>query len=246
LPSKQNFDKPPNHDKIIIMRYYPVYLDLHDVSCLVVGGGQVGERKVKTLQACGAKVLLVSRELTPYLSREFQEKRISVLSDSYHPGLLDGCFLVIGATDNPEVNRQISLDAKQRGLLCNIVDSPKECNFILPSLVARGDLLIAISTSGQSPALAKKIRRHLEEEFPPVYESYLNLLGRIRLQVLAQGQPQEANQKLFETLVSSPLFPWLKTNDVEAIYHFLEKLLRPPIPRSELVEILHQPVQHHQ
>jgi len=228
------------------MRYYPVYLDLLDVACLVVGGGQVGERKVKTLQSCKAKVRLVSRELTPYLSREVHEKRITFLSDSYHPELLEGCFLVIGATDDPEVNHQISLEAKRRGLLCNIVDRPRECNFILPSLVERGDLLIAISTSGQSPALAKKIRRHLEEEFPPVYESYLKLLGRIRLHVLAQGQPQEVNQQLFEALVNAPLLSWLKANEITAIYHFLENLIRPPIPRSDLVDLLSRPIQHQQ
>jgi precorrin-2 dehydrogenase/sirohydrochlorin ferrochelatase len=220
------------------MRYYPVFLDLRQKNCLVVGGGQVGERKVKTLQACGARVRLVSRDLTPYLSREIREKRVSFVSGSYQAGLLEGCFLVIGATDDPQVNRRISSDARQRGLLCNIADSPEECNFILPSLLERGDLLIAVSTSGQSPALAKKIRRQLEREFPPVYETYLKLLGRIRLHVLAQGRPQEENRRLFETLVDSQLLPWLEAGEVEHIYFFLENLLRPPIPRPELAEIL--------
>jgi precorrin-2 dehydrogenase/sirohydrochlorin ferrochelatase len=228
------------------MRYYPVFLDLRGQACLVVGGGQVGERKVRTLQSCGARVCLVSRDLTPYLSREVREDRLTYLAAAYYPELLEGCFLVIGATDDPEVNRRISLDARQRGLLCNIVDSPGECNFILPSVVERGDLLIAVSTSGQSPALAKKIRRQLEEEFPPVYERYLKLLGRIRLHVLAQGRPQEDNQRLFETVVNAPLLSWLKVDDDQALFHFLEGLIHPPIPRSDLADILNRPIPHQQ
>jgi precorrin-2 dehydrogenase/sirohydrochlorin ferrochelatase len=151
---------------------------------------------------------------------------------------MEACFLVIGATDDSLLNRQISREAKRRGILCNIVDSPQECNFILPSLVRRGDLVLAVSTSGKSPALAKKIRRQLEKEFPEVYELYLRLLGKIRLHVLAQARPQEDNQRLFESLVDSPLLSWLAGGDFKAVTGFLDDVLDPPLPLSELAAIL--------
>ena len=223
------------------MRYYPIFLDLENRPCLVIGGGQVGERKVRTLQECGAKVRLISREMTPYLEREVQENRLLLLAQDYKPELMEACFLVIGATDDPLVNRQISREAMRRGILCNIVDSPRDCNFILPSLVRRGDLVLAVSTSGKSPALAKKIRRQLEKDFPEIYELYLKLLGKIRLHLLAQARPQEDNQRLFETLVDSPLLSWLASGDFKAVTGFLADFLDPPLPLSELAVILNPP-----
>ena len=162
------------------MRYYPVFLDLQNLPCLVIGGGQVGERKVKTLQSCAAKVFLISRDLTPYLEEEVRQGRIELLAPAYQTEHLAGKFLVIGATDDPNLNGKIGREARERGLLCNIVDKPQECNFILPSLVSRGDLTIAVSTAGKSPALAKKIRQDLERVFPEIYGLYLELLGQIR------------------------------------------------------------------
>jgi precorrin-2 dehydrogenase/sirohydrochlorin ferrochelatase len=223
------------------MRYYPAFLDLRDVSCLVVGGGQVGERKIKTLQSCGARVSLISRELTPYLQEEVLQGRIGFLAPDYQSGHLTGKFLVIGATDDPVLNEKIGREARGRGLLCNIVDKPRECNFILPSLVTRGDLTIAVSTAGNSPALAKKIRQDLEKEFTEIYALYLELLGQIRNEILARKLSQEENQKIFQTLVNAPVLSWLKSGNFESLYELLDHLLDPPYPRSKLTEILNQP-----
>ena len=142
------------------------------------GGGQVGERKVKTLQASGADVHLVSPELTSYLAEEVRQGRVRLLASTFLPEHLEGLFLVIGATDDPEVNQRISSEARSRNLLCNIVDKPRECTFIVPSAIHRGDLIIAVSTGGRSPALAKKIRQDLENLFPDIYVNYLELLGQ--------------------------------------------------------------------
>jgi precorrin-2 dehydrogenase / sirohydrochlorin ferrochelatase len=215
------------------MRYYPVFLDLQNVSCLVIGGGQVGERKVKTLLSCGARVYLISRELTPYLQEEQQAGRITLLAQSYETDLLKDMFLVIGATDDPDLNGKIGQEAREQGILCNIVDDPKECNFILPSLVSRGDLTMAVSTAGKSPALAKKIRQDLEAGFPEIYGPYLDLLGRIRTEILGRQRPQKENQKIFEALVDSPLLTWLKAGTLEPIYDLLDRLIDPPVPRSK-------------
>ncbi len=222
------------------MRYYPVFLDLQDIPCLVIGGGQVGERKVKTLQSCGAEVYLISRELTPYLDEEVRQERIILLAPVYETRYLKDKFLIIGATDDLELNKRIGREARGRGMLCNIVDDPPECNFILPSLVCRGDLTIAVSTSGASPALAKKIRRTLEGEFPESYGGYLDLLGHIRSQVLARGMAQKENQKIFEALVDSPLLSWLEAGTLGPVYELLDHLIDPPLPRPPLTEILNK------
>jgi precorrin-2 dehydrogenase / sirohydrochlorin ferrochelatase len=222
------------------MRYYPVFLDLHNLPCLVIGGGQVGERKVKTLQSCAAKVFLISRDLTPYLEEEVRQGRIELLAPAYQTEHLAGKFLVIGATDDPNLNGKIGREARERGLLCNIVDKPRACNFILPSLVSRGDLTIAVSTAGKSPALAKKIRQDLEKVFPEIYGLYLELLGQIRNEILARNLSQQENQKIFQTLVDSPVLSWVESGNLEALYDLMDQLLDPPFPRFKLSEILDQ------
>jgi len=217
------------------MRYYPAFLDLQGLSCLVVGGGQVGERKVKTLMDCGAVVYLVSPELTPFLEEEVRQDRVRLLAPEFLPEHLEGMFLVIGATDDPEVNQRISLEARARNLLCNIVDKPRECNFIVPSQVHRGDLLIAVSTGGRSPALAKKIRQDLENLFPDSYSIYVALLGRVREYLLARGLPQARNQQIFESLIEAPILESIQRGDREELTKQLIRLLDPP-PRPEEVE----------
>ena len=222
------------------MRYYPVFLDLHNLPCLVIGGGQVGERKVKTLQSCAAKVFLISRDLTPYLEEEVRQGRIELLAPAYQTEHLAGKFLVIGATNDPNLNGKIGREARERGLLCNIVDKPQECNFILPSLVSRGDLTIAVSTAGKSPALAKKIRQDLERVFPEIYGLYLELLGQIRNEILARNLSQQENQKIFQTLVDSPVLSWVESGNFDALYDLMDQFLDPPFPRFKLNKILNQ------
>ena len=217
------------------MRYYPAFLDLQGLACLVVGGGQVGERKVKTLVDCGAVVHLVSPELTPFLEEEVRQGRVRLLAPEFLPEHLEGMLLVIGATDDPEVNRRISAEARSRNLLCNIVDKPRECNFIVPSQVRRGDLVIAVSTGGRSPALAKKIRQDLENLFPDIYSSYVALLGRVREYLLAQGLPQAKNRQIFASLIEAPILESLRKGDREDLTSQLIRLLDPP-PRLKEVE----------
>ena len=135
------------------MRYYPVHLDIKNQNCLVVGGGGVGTRKVKTLLECGARVTVVSPDPSQQLAKLASEGSITLTQRIYRSADLDGMFLVIGATDDENLNQQISTDAEKSNILCNIADRPEVCNFILPSIVRRGDLVITISTSGKSPAL---------------------------------------------------------------------------------------------
>jgi len=136
------------------MRYYPVFLDLKERLCVVVGGGRVAERKIKTLLRTGARVKVISPRLTASLARLKKRKRIFYLSRTYRRGDLRGAFLAIGATDDRFINERIFGDAAAGRIPVNVVDDPAHSSFIVPSIVQKKDLLVAISTSGKSPALA--------------------------------------------------------------------------------------------
>lgn len=127
-----------------------------------MGGGDVAERKAERLLDFGAHVSIVGKSLTPLLETMKREGRIEHVEADYDEAFLGDAFLVIGATDRDDINAKISRDCKNKGVLVNIVDDPEKCDFILPSIMRQGDLLIAISTGGKSPALAKKMRQELE------------------------------------------------------------------------------------
>lgn len=188
-----------------IVKYYPVCLDIREKRCVVVGGGDVAERKILRLLECGAVVTVVSRKLTTTLMDMVAQGKLSHVDDNYDQQYLAGIFLVIGATDREEVNDRIAADCRARGVMVNIVDDPGRCDFILPSLVSRGSLSIAVSTEGKSPALARKLREELSERFGPDYEGYLELLGWLREKIIAAGRPADDNRDIFTALVNSPL-----------------------------------------
>jgi precorrin-2 dehydrogenase/sirohydrochlorin ferrochelatase len=207
------------------MRYYPIYLDIKNKPCLVIGGGGVGTRKVRTLLAYGAQVTVVSPELSDPLRSLANEGTIGWRNRSYEANDLQGIFLVFGATDDDELNRRIHADAEAKNVLCNIADRPAVCNFILPSIVQRGDLSIAISTSGKSPAFAKKLRKDLETQFGAEYGIFLELMGRIRQKLLSQAHEPEAHKHLFEQLIDGGLLIFLKEADVKRTDLLLLKVL---------------------
>ena len=160
--------------------YYPIMLNIQGEKCVIVGGGKVALRKAKMLLECGAKVTVISPALHQDLVRLAQDKAIRLIKRDYKPGDLDGTVIVIAATDAEEINRSVAHEAKKRGILVNVVDDPGESDFIVPSFLRRGDLTIAISTGGTSPALAKKIRTKLEQDFGKEYGLLLPLIGEVR------------------------------------------------------------------
>jgi precorrin-2 dehydrogenase/sirohydrochlorin ferrochelatase len=207
------------------MKYYPVHLDIKNRNCLVVGGGAVGTRKVNTLLACGARVTVVSPDPAQPLKKMAAEGSITLKERAYRTVDLKDMFLVIGATDDEKLNRQISEEAEQIGILCNIADRPEACNFILPSVVQRGDLVITISTSGQSPALAKRLRRKLEAQFGEEYADFLLLMGAIRKKLLSQAHEPEAHKAVFNQLIDSDLVELLRTGQRRQLNLLLYKIL---------------------
>ena len=218
------------------MRYYPVQLDIRGRNCLVVGGGAVGTRKVETLLACGAQVTVVSPVATEPLRGLAAEGAISLTLRDYASEDLAEMFLVIGATDDEALNRRISADAERRQILCNIADRPDVCNFILPSILQRGDLTITVSTSGKSPAFAKKLRRTLAAQYGEEYAAFLDLMGAIRQRLLAQAHAPEAHKPLFEALIDSDLPALIRANQRDAINALLEKVLGKGYRVEELLD----------
>ncbi|MFP3982558.1 MAG: bifunctional precorrin-2 dehydrogenase/sirohydrochlorin ferrochelatase, partial [Desulfurivibrionaceae bacterium] len=162
------------------MSYFPVCLDLNNRPCLVIGGGRVAARKAKQLLACGAEVSVISPELDSELAVLADAGQINWQQRFYKKGDLVRAFLVIAATDDPAVQSAVYAEAEDVGVLLNVADAPQWCNFILPATVRRGDLAVSISTSGRSPALAKKLREDLEEQFGNEYDLLLRLLGSLR------------------------------------------------------------------
>jgi len=197
------------------MRTYPMFVSLEGRHCLVVGAGQVGLRKIASLLDCGAAGLTVIEPAAPSQAlRELAARPgVTLLRRDFESGDLDGVFLAIAATSDPDQNLRIGALCRQRGIFCNIVDSPELGSFLVPSSVQRGDLTIAISTGGRSPALAKRIRKDLQERFGEEYAGFLKLMGRLRPMLLALGRPSEENAAIFRRLAGSRLLEALRADD---------------------------------
>lgn len=218
------------------MPYYPIFLDLNNQKVLVVGGGTVAERKIQNLLRYGCQIYVVSPHLTPHLKKLAAEKKIHHIPHEALGKALDEAFMVIAATDDPEVNSQIASQAKERGLLINAVDQPEDCNFIMPSIVQRGDLQIAISTAGKSPALAKRIRKEMEVTFGPEYASLIELMGLLRTKLLAQGNLSSENRVMFEKLVNSDLLELIKKANVQGVKNSLKSILGQDFPIDDILK----------
>ncbi|MDX1764611.1 MAG: bifunctional precorrin-2 dehydrogenase/sirohydrochlorin ferrochelatase [bacterium] len=183
--------------------YYPVFIKIKDKTILVVGGGKIAERKVHALLERGARVTVVSPDLTPQLQEWAAQGRVSWRCSRFAPGDLDGARLAICATNDGAVNGQVAAEADARGVWLNVVDKPDLCEFIVPSAVLQGDLTIAISTGGSSPALAKKIRRDLEALFGPEYAMFLALLRKVRPFIQRDIAGESERMAIFSELAHS-------------------------------------------
>lgn len=218
------------------MRYYPVCLDLQNRHCLVVGGGSVANRKVATLLDCGAKVTVVSPKAAPRLINLADNHSILWIKRSFKSSDLAGMFLVIGATNDDSLNLQISQEAEKNNILCNIADHPAACNFILPSVMSRGDLCIAISTSGKSPAYAKKLRQDLEGKFGHEHADFLHLMGAIRKLLLQQEHTPEEHRPIFDKLIHSNIIALIRDRNEEGIDAILNDILGPGYKYDTLMQ----------
>jgi len=202
--------------------YFPVFLDIKDKLCVVVGGGKVAERKIFSLIEAGARVKVIAPEVLDSIRALAEEGKIELEEREYKKGDLEGARLVIAATNNQEVQKKVYEEAEERGIFCNVVDVPELCSFIVPSVVRRGPLCIAISTSGKAPAVAKRLRQMLESKFGEEYEAYLNLMGKIRELVLRMNISQEEKHLKLNRLALAPILDCIKYGDIELLKAILE------------------------
>jgi len=216
------------------MRYFPAFLDLQNRRCVVVGGGRVAERKIRSLLRSGAEVKVVSPEITRRLVRLREKGRIRHQSRSFRLGDLQGAVLAFAATDDRETNKRVFDQASRQKIPVNVVDDPPLCSFIVPSVVERGDLLVAISTSGKSPALARLLRQHLQQEIGPEYRFFVKLLGTIRKRIMALGLRTNEKQKIFRQIAHPEILTLIRQKNFQRLEKRLKALLGPGLSWKEL------------
>ena len=181
---------------------FPMFLKLEGRQCLVVGAGKVGEPKIGGLLETGACIRVVALAATTAVREWARAGKIELELRAFSPEDLDGAFLSIVATNSRSLNERVYHEAQRRGVLCNVVDVPDLCDFFYPAVVRRGDLQIAVSTSGQSPSLAQKIRQQLEKQFGPGYAAWVAELGETRKLILASDLDKERKLDLLHSLAS--------------------------------------------
>lgn len=206
--------------------YFPAFLDLTGRIAVVVGGGDVAARKVVGLLAAGARVRVVAPELDRSLEAMVSVERVEVVRREYRAGDLEGAFVVVAAASDPEVNRAVAAEAVERNLLINVVDLPELCSFIVPSVIRRDELTVAISTGGMSPAMAKQVRQKLEEVLVPEYGPFLRLLGSLRPRIRRELPVPAQREAFWAEAVGSNVFQLFRSKGESAVLARLEEILR--------------------
>ncbi|HLB05818.1 MAG TPA: bifunctional precorrin-2 dehydrogenase/sirohydrochlorin ferrochelatase [Thermodesulfobacteriota bacterium] len=192
------------------MKYYPIFLDIRNKPCVVIGGGDVAERKVVSLLSAGARITVVSPEFTISLEGMGEDGKILLIKRPYQEGDLKEAFLAYAATNEEDINNRVYMEGEKEGILLNVVDEPDMCDFIVPSVVKRGALSIAISTGGASPAFAKRLRLEMEERYGEEYSVFLEIMAAIRQKLLTKGSVSDKNKKIFNKLASSSMPDMIK------------------------------------
>ena len=205
--------------------YYPILMNLQGRVCLIVGGGNVAGRKAKTLAESGALVTIVAPKLGDETKALCDAGRANWINDVFKPEQMDNATLVIASTDDDKVNKAVYDEAVGRGLPVNVVDQPELCTFIVPSIVRRGDLTIAISTSGKSPAVARDLRKRLEKEYGEEWGIYLELMGEARVMARDQINDQKKREAFFNKLAGSDLFERARLGEVDSARKMIQEMI---------------------
>jgi precorrin-2 dehydrogenase / sirohydrochlorin ferrochelatase len=207
------------------MGYLPIFIEVGGRNCVVIGGGEIAERKILSLTQAGAEVTVVSPSLTTALATMARRNAIRHLARIYRFGDLEGAFLAYEATGIAETERAAAAEARERGVLINVADVPDLCSFIAPAVIKRGHLQIAVSTGGASPAFARKIREELEDRFGAEYESMTDLLAAARQWLQAREDDTAARTRLMTALVRSDLRECLQRGDLSAADATVQRIL---------------------
>jgi len=211
--------------------FYPAFIDLENRPVLVVGGGIIAERKVETLLEAGALVTVVSPQITEQLDAYGQSNRISVRQRGFIPSDVDGVSLVISATDDPTTQTEVASIAASKNVLVNTVDKPELCSFIVPAILRRGDITIAISTSGKSPSLAAELRARLDRVLTEEFARTANVLGAVRQEVHRQFAGSDDRKRVFDSIIGSGIIEWIAGCDDAAALERVREMIREMIEK---------------
>lgn len=203
-------------------KYYPIYLNINERKCVVVGGGEVAYRKACGLKEAGANVIVISPEFCRQL---LKKQGISLKKKRYEEGDIDEAAIVVASTNNEEINRKVYTDAAKRNIPVNVVDQPDLCSFIVPSLIRRGDLCISISTGGTGPALARNIRIELEKQFGIEYADLTRLLSRMRQIVLSTISDEKKRKTILNRLADGDFLEMIKKNGKKETENAMRKTI---------------------
>ena len=204
---------------------YPIFIELADAPCVVVGGGPVAQRKAQSLVAAGATVRLVAPTATERVETLAAEGKLDLIAETYRAEHLEGAWLVFAATDDPELNRRIADDARDRGAISNVAEPPDAGDFLVPAAFRRGDICVAVSTGGASPALAKRLREQLEEVIGEEYAGLARLLGEFRPIAEQRIKAQNKRQRYYEAVVNSDVANLLRDGNEEEARRRCETLM---------------------
>ena len=214
-------------------RYYPAFIDVRERNCVVIGGGALGEEKVVKLLECDAKVIVISSKVTPAVEELASQRKIKWLVREYEPGDLAKAFIAIASTDDDDTNRQIYTEAEERNVLLNVVDVTHLCTFIAPSVARRGEVTVATSTGGASPALARTFREKLESSRILEYADLAPILARGRAELRKRGLRVAPDH--WQSCITEELLDTVQSGDEATAYQMLEEgLLASAEPMSPL------------
>ena len=206
-------------------RFYPMMVDLTGKPVVVVGGGTIALDKVELFLKFDAAITVVSPDLHPDLQAHLAAGRIRHVATPYRRGDLEGAAVAVAATDDRAANSRVAADARAAGVPVNVVDTPRECTFIVPSVVVRDDLVIAVSTGGASPALAKRVRRDLEARYGPAYGALVELLRQTRDHLMREGAPFADRQGFFECALGGDTLDLVDRGDLAAVKARLDEMV---------------------
>jgi len=219
------------------MDYLPIFCKLENRACLLVGGGEVAERKARLLLEAGAKITVNAKAFNEQFQCWHAQKQLELVADEFNPQLLQDKWLIIAATDNDEINQRVSEEAERRQIFCNVVDSPQSASFIMPSIIDRSPIMVAVSSAGRAPVLARLLREKLEAILPHHLGQLANYAGYLRQKVKATYQTMTERRRFWEKLfIHDRLAQSLANNDSEQVEKLTQSLFNDPVAdRGEVV-----------
>ena len=207
-------------------KYYPMMLNIENKECVIIGGGDIAYRKILELIEYGASIKLVSPSINEDIKSLVHKKSINYIEDKYDKAYVENAYIVVASTNDSRVNNQIFIDCTDKKILVNVVDDPKNCSFIVPSKIRRGDLTIAISTNGKSPTLSRSIREDLEKKYDEHYETFLNILGDARQEVMVKVKDYSKKKEIFNDIMKKDYLTKLKLFGEEVVRKEINEYLK--------------------